>query len=320
MNCSNKLLNVVESKKDTSLTIINNVYINNFYSPTIIINYQNTRHTGQDLNSISCTNQSKIISLKDWKKEFLINDYSKDYRKQILAKLPLIFKKDSYNVDEFINVICDSYRVINKNDRSIKLVRLVLNYCDDKQLLTPLQLTSCRKKLKNKPVCMDNHVPTDTEVKSTLKSLNKYQQLLYLTYLYSGIRKVEGYYLLKNLSELRVQRFDGFVKISMNYLRKNKNSYFCYLPLKIYDDLIKNYNNFSLGSLESTLKRKKLISIKYCRKWFYTKCIELGIPESIADYYQGRVANSVGSNHYLSRQLLADKNYNKIVSICDSLS
>jgi len=306
----NELLKGVESINPVSLTIINNIY-----SPTIIINYQNTRHTGQDLNSISCTNQSKIISLKDWKKEFLINDYSKDYRKQILAKLPLIFKKDSYNVDEFINVICDSYRDINKNDRSIKLVRLILNYCDDKQLLTPLQLTGCRKKLKNKLVCVDNYVPTDTEVKSTLKYLNKYQQLLYLVYLYSGIRKVEGDYLLKNLLKLKAQKFEGFVKISMNYLRKNKNSYFCYLPLKIYDDLIKNHINLSLGSLESTLKRKKLISIKYCRKWFYTKCIELGVPESIADYYQGRVANSVGSNHYLNRQLLADQNYSKIVNL-----
>ena len=66
------------------------------------------------------------------------------------------------------------------------------------------------------------------------------------------------------------------------------------------------------------IKKNKLVSIKYCRKWFFTKCIELGIPESIADFYEGRVANSVGSNHYLSRQSLADNNYYKILGHFDN--
>ena len=112
---------------------------------------------------------------------------------------------------------------------------------------------------------------------------------------------------------------DGFVKVTMNYLRHNKNSYFCYLPLDICNQLSTNHKLLSISSLEQEIKRKNLIPIKYCRKWFYTKCIELGIPESIADYYQGRTARGVGNNHYLSRQLLADQNYSKMVSFLNSL-
>jgi intergrase/recombinase len=131
-------------------------------------------------------------------------------------------------------------------------------------------------------------------------------------YLVSGIRKIEGSYLLTNIDKLKTQEMDGFVKITMNYLRNTKNSYFCYLPTTIYEQITNN-KQLSVGSLNHELKTKHLILVKYCRKWFYTKCIELGVPESIADYYQGRSARGVGNNHYLSRQMLADKNYSKLI-------
>ena len=95
----------------------------------------------------------------------------------------------------------------------------------------------------------------------------------------SGIRKVEGKYLLDNINKLKVQEFEGFVKITMNYLRHNKNSYFCYFPSDVYNLLKVNSKQLSVSTLQSELKCKKLIPIKYCRKQFYTKCIELGVPE-----------------------------------------
>ena len=255
-----------------------------------------------------------MIQLVDWKDSFLKQDYSIDYKKQILAKFPVIFKKYTYKSNEFVDLISKKSNIINKSDRSIKLVRLIINWCDEKQLLTEQQLTICRKKIRNKPSSIDNYVPTDIEIKDTISKLSANNRFVYLVYLVSGIRKVEGKYLLDNINKLKVQKFDSFVKISMNYLRKTKNSYFCYLPLEVYNKLIKNNKQLSISSLENQIKRNKLIPIKYCRKWFYTKCIELEIPESIADYYQGRSANSIGGNHYLSRQMLADKNYDKIVS------
>ena len=261
-----------------------------------------------------------VIPLVDWKESFLREDYSHKYRKQILAQFPKIFKKHTYKSQELISVICDTCDTINRSDRAVKLVRLILNWCEEKQLLTVDQLTACRNKIKNKQSGIDNYVPTDSEIQQTLTKLSSDKKLLYLMYLVSGVRKVEGSYLLANIHKLKTQEMDNFVKITMNYLRNTKNSYFCYLPLEVYSKLLANHKQLSTGSLESEIKRKKLIPIKYCRKWFYTKCIELGIPESIADYYQGRVSNSVGGNHYLSRQMLADKNYSKIVSYLKSFN
>jgi intergrase/recombinase len=113
------------------------------------------------------------------------------------------------------------------------------------------------------PSKQDIYVPTDSEVQSTLSKLSATNQLMYLVYLVSGIRKVEGKYLLTNIHTLKIQQFKGFVKISMNYLRHNKNSYFCYLPLEIYNKLFTNPKYLSISSLESEIKRKKLIPIKY---------------------------------------------------------
>jgi intergrase/recombinase len=79
----------------------------------------------------------------------LKEDYSNDYKKQIIAKLPLIFNKSVYKNKELVNAICDTCATINRSDRAIKLVRLILNYCEEKELLTEEQLTTCRKKIKN---------------------------------------------------------------------------------------------------------------------------------------------------------------------------
>ena len=250
-----------------------------------------------------------VVSLQEWKDALFTEKLSDGYRKKILAKSTQFFQKHTYTFQEFLDVINVNCDIINKDETAIKMIRLILNYCEKKELLTTDQLAQCRKKIKTQKSGVDNHVPTDQEIQQTISQLSPNNQLMYLVYLMSGVRKVEGSYLLANIHKLKAQQMDGFVKVTMNYLRHNKNSYFCYLPLEIYNRLSAPHKPLSINSLEQEIKRKKLIPIKYCRKWFYTKCIELGIPESIADYYQGRSANSVGSNHYLSRQMLADKNY-----------
>jgi hypothetical protein len=79
--------------------------------------------------------QLAVISLLDWKESFLKEDYAPKYRKQILAKLPVIFKKHTYKIEKFISVVSAVSVRVNKNDRCIKLVRLILNYCEKKGFL-----------------------------------------------------------------------------------------------------------------------------------------------------------------------------------------
>jgi intergrase/recombinase len=259
--------------------------------------------------------QFVVKSFVEWIKN---KNFVKDYEVGLINKIPLIFQKEqkhTYKSLELFNLIKNNIDKINEDKYLNRLVRQILNYSSEKEIISENDISVIKKKLKTKKSNVDNYVPTDNEVLQTLSQLSDKVKLVYLMYLVSGIRKVEGRYLLDNVSSLKSQQFDGFVKVTMNYLRKTKNSYFCYLPLEVYSKLSVDHKQISVSHLERELKTKHLIPIKYCRKWFYTKCIELGVPDSIADYYQGRVSNSVGGNHYLSRQLLADQNYKKILNL-----
>jgi intergrase/recombinase len=210
---------------------------------------------------------------------------------------------------------------IKKARYTVILVSLLLKYLIEKHKVQETDIISIKKQLTFKnPSKQDTYVPTDQEIQQTLSQLSEEVKVVYLMYLVSGIRKIEGSYLLANINKLKTQEMEGFVKITMNYLRHNKNSFFCYLPIEIYSKLAKDHKLSLVRSLELEIKHKNLIPIKYCRKWFYTKCIELGVPESIADFYEGRVSNSVGSNNYLSKQMLADRYYKeKLVNELNNL-
>ena len=268
-------------------------------------------------NPILCaSNLSKQFTVSGFKQWLYNKKFVRDYETGLITKLPLLFikkQKHTYTFSELSDIIKIELEQINEDKYLNRLVRQILNYLLENEIVSDNNVSYIKKKLKTKQYNADNYVPTDTEIQKNLSKLTTNNRLVSLVSLVSGIRKIELDYLIKNLNNLRVQEFDNFVKITMNYLRNTKNSYFCYLPLEIYRQLLVKYKQLSVISLERELKRKNLIPIKYCRKWFYTKCIELGVPESIADYYEGRVSNSVGGNHYLSRQMIADKNYDKIV-------
>jgi intergrase/recombinase len=191
-------------------------------------------------------------------------------------------------------------------------VRLIIRYLVSKEFISDEEATSLKKKLSNIKSNADNYVPNLNEISLTLNKLNPAYRSVYLMYLMSGIRKNEGDYVLTNLKALHVQDNGSFVKISLDLYRGNKNAYFCYLSKDIYLQLVdRGISNVS--GLDAYIKRKELIPIKYARKWFYSKCIELGIPEGVADYYQGRISTSIGSKNYLSKQVLADKFYGEMV-------
>jgi len=260
-----------------------------------------------------------VTELVEWIKS---KKFAHDYETGLISKIPLIFEnplKHTYDSQKVYTFIISKMDLINSNKYCNRLARVILHYLDDQELITNDQLARIKKRITSIKEGIDNHVPTDQEVQETLSKLSEDNRLVYLVYLVSGVRKIEGEYLLTNLDKLIVQEKEGFVKITMNFLRNTKNSYFCYLPTNVYEQLKAN-NPKSIESLNYELKSKNLIPIKYCRKWFYTKCVELGMPDTIADYYQGRTANSVGSNHYLSRQMLADQNYSKIVTYLKSFN
>ena len=46
--------------------------------------------------------------------------------------------------------------------------------------------------------------------------------------------------------------------------------------------------------------KRGYVTAKYLRKFCFDKMIELEVPESIADFIQGRVPQRVGAKHYMA--------------------
>jgi len=80
--------------------------------------------------------------------------------------------------------------------------------------------------------------------------------------------------------------------------------------------------DFALELRRINLSRKTIINrfcrfslpAKYLRKWNYNFLILNGVPESVADFIQGRASITVGSMHYLAKVKQADEWYSRIVN------
>lgn len=234
-------------------------------------------------------------------RRFLISkSYSKTYIRDLENSIKSVYKNSKIEID-----------FTKKHSRyQDKAFRTVANYFSY-IMKYPQEVELIREKIKPKSTGIDSFVPTDSLVKDTLDKLSSSDVFFstYMTFLVSGIRVSEFEHLKQNHSSIKRIVHQNFVKYELNFERGKKSAYFLYCPLNVSESLEKTLNKVNLTLLQNYIQRNKLIPLKYCRKWFFSKCIELGIPEAIADFYEGRVSTSVGAKHYLSKQILADKFY-----------
>lgn len=98
-------------------------------------------------------------------------------------------------------------------------------------------------------------------------------------------------------------------KYPLSMLRKTKNVYYAYMPKDFALELRKI--RISKHAIENRFYRLGLPA-KYLRKWNYNFLILNGVPESVADFIQGRASITVGSMHYLAKVKQADEWYSRI--------
>ena len=115
----------------------------------------------------------------------------------------------------------------------------------------------------------------------------------------------------KDQDKLKVINREGFKKIVLNADRRTKKCYFIYLPLDF--ELPVDITEGMIRKFLAT--HKEILRPKYIRNWFYSKCLELGIPSGIIDFYQGRSPVTVGDKHYLDKERMADKLYSQSLLI-----
>ena len=93
--------------------------------------------------------------------------------------------------------------------------------------------------------------------------------------------------------------------------RRTKKAYWLYMPAEIVEELKQLSHGYYY--YEESIRHGGVCA-KTIRKWHFNKLIELGVPESVAEFIQGRASLTVGSTHYLNKTKQADDWYSRIVN------
>ena len=159
---------------------------------------------------------------------------------------------------------------------------------------------------KSKP---DTYVPTDEVVKQAYKKIKDERVKLYFEILaYSGVRVTEMAKLLSEFDAKNLVKLDTYARYTLNFKCGQKNSFYIYMPIEIANK-VKRLYKVDARAMSKIFDQNSGLTPKYLRKWFYNKVIMAGIPESVADFYEGRSPATVGSSNYLGKTQQADHWY-----------
>jgi intergrase/recombinase len=175
-------------------------------------------------------------------------------------------------------------------------------------------LNVLRKNIPKLEEGFDVRVPSEEQIVASLKGVRDFNakyRALYNLILDSGLRLIEGARLINSFQESETEGFDTFCMVPLGYFRKTKLAYYGFMT-NYTMDLLDNLNGEKVDDKNASNYRKKhtqVVAFKYLRKFAFDKMIELDIPESVADFIQGRTPKKIGAKHYMILVRQAKKFY-----------
>ncbi|MDR0460729.1 MAG: hypothetical protein LBH62_04745 [Nitrososphaerota archaeon] len=234
--------------------------------------------------------------------------YSSAYKRDLLRYLDKYFVRISSPTD-----IMRVFAKMQKGQRHLWLgFRAVFNFLEATGVKAEA-LAVYRKALPKVRCGVDLKVPEEDGMLQSLHKLSKAPEkyvLLYNVLMDSGLRLVEA---LKVITEFKsAEQVNGFYRIALGDFRGCKQAYYAYITEPTYRQLLAFKGEF-LGPLTVSryYRQHGHIQVKYVRKFAFDKMIELEIPESVADFIEGRVPKRIGVKHYMVLRRQADKFYGK---------
>ena len=173
-------------------------------------------------------------------------------------------------------------------------------------------LDGLRKAIPKDEVGIDIKVPEEKQIMSDLRRIAsdplKYQAA-YNLLLDSGLRLVEAVKLLNDFP--KPERLEGFYRCPVGLFRGTKQAYYCYLTEYTFQLIMRLKEKVKRASIQKWLQNHKYTRAKYLRKFANDMMTSerLNIPESVADFIQGRVPKTVGARHYMRLRRKADQFY-----------
>jgi len=243
----------------------------------------------------------------DFLKWLETKNYSKVYVQTILSYLR-----------RFIGVLSRPMDIINafhgltsgQQHNLDRAVRAVLNFYEEMGI-DEFYLKSFRKAIPSVSVGVDLKIPEEMEILDSLMKIPraplKYKALWNLL-LDSGLRITEAVRLINNFKG--ATQINGAARCELGYFRGSKLAYFGYMTYGTLDLVEKVAGDHIEDQNASHYYPKiKCICGKYLRKFAFDTMIGLDVPESVADFIQGRVPVKIGAKHYMALVRKADQFY-----------
>ena len=247
--------------------------------------------------------------LKKWMDQ---RGFSQGYKADILRYLKPIENREVHELSELREFVSNS-----SSSMVLTVIRAFINFLLDNELIGEATAIYFRKALPSRKTIPDGYVPTDKDVKKAYEGIgNERDRLLFQILAFSGIRVTELVKMLREFDTSKLIIEDKTSKYPLNYNRGNKRSQYVYMPTEI---AVKLHRFYIHEDTVSSNLRNYGIAPKYLRKWFYNFLIINNVPESVADFIEGRAPESVGSMHYLSRVKQADYWYGYVISSLKTL-
>lgn len=166
-----------------------------------------------------------------------------------------------------------------------------------------------RSNLPKTSVGVDLYIPSEQEIVESVRRLAERDKGrryfgLYNLLLDSGLRVIEAVRLFNSLISggPKLERHGDFYITPLGYFRNTKLAYYGFFSDHTLDVIREAGKPLRYKKVMGTAtKRFGIVSYKYLRKFaFDTMTSErLNIPESVADFIQGRTPKTVGARHYM---------------------
>jgi intergrase/recombinase len=175
-----------------------------------------------------------------------------------------------------------------------------------------MQLDNLRAAIPKDKTSIDLKIPEEDKIIGDLRTFAgadcKYRAIHGLL-LESGLRVVEAMHLVNNWIE--PEKVGNFYRNEIGMFRGSKQAYYAYYTADTYDLLKGLSGNVSQIAYEKSIENYNLTRSKYLRKFAFDKIVELEVPESVADFIEGRVPKRIGAKHYMLLRRQADRFFSK---------
>jgi len=257
------------------------------------------------------------ISYPELRKDFVVwlesRGLNESYRKHMIRDL-----------DRFVGVIkepMDIARIFSPLTHGQKhnlnrALRALLNFLESQGFNTEI-LTALKRNIPKDSVGIDLKIPSEDKIIRSLRTMKQASTIyndLYNLVLDSGLRLTEAVMFSNDVSRSEVEEVNGFCVAPLGYFRTSKIAYYAFFTEETMQQLkARGVQRVSDVNARSYMKRFRkagdVATWKYLRKFVFDKMIELEIPESVADFIQGRTPKSIGAKHYMVLMRQAKKFY-----------